>query len=413
MVERDPAVKRGRTTAPKKGSAPSSASPHASPPRSAQNDTGPERTRDPREVVKRFGQLAAIVEYSDDAIISKNLDGIITSWNNAATRILGYTADEIIGKSVLTLIPEHLHSDEPIILGKIRTGERIEHFETVRLTKSGDLLDVSLTVSPVKDENGVIVGASKILRDISAQKRLERSLLQAEKIAATGRMAATIAHEINNPLEAVVNLLYLLRPMITDPDGIAYLSAAEAELARVSHIAKQTLGYYREYDAPTTISLSDLAEHVMKIYAPRCSASGIRLENDVTPTHKISLRRGEILQVISNLVTNAIYAMPNGGLLRISLHNTDGPEKGVSLSIQDTGVGIPAENLSRIFEAFFTTRVTVGTGIGLFVARQFVRGHGGDITVQSSVDPGSHGTAATVFLPLLTSCEVAPQTIPN
>jgi len=172
-----------------------------------------------QDSAKRLGELAAIVASSDDVILSKDLNGTITSWNQAATRIFGYTADEMIGASILKLIPEHLHSDEKTILESVRAGRRVEHFETVRLTKGGQLVDVSLTVSPVRDEHGKVIGASKILRDISGRKRLEKSLLQAEKIAATGRMAATIAHEINNPLEAVVNLLYLLRPKIADPES--------------------------------------------------------------------------------------------------------------------------------------------------------------------------------------------------
>ena len=172
-----------------------------------------------RESAKRLSELAAIVASSDDVILSKDLDGIITSWNDAATRVFGYNADEMIGTSILKLIPEHLHSDEKTIIENIRAGRRVEHFETVRLTKGGELIDVSLTVSPVKDAQGRVIGASKILRDISTRKRMEQSLLQAEKIAATGRMAATIAHEINNPLEAVMNLLFLLRPKITDEEG--------------------------------------------------------------------------------------------------------------------------------------------------------------------------------------------------
>ena len=175
-----------------------------------------ERTR---ENAKRLAELAAIVASSDDVILSKDLNGTITSWNDAATRVLGYSADEMIGASILKLIPEHLHSDEKTIIENIRAGRRIEHFETVRLAKDGRLVDVSLTVSPLKDEEGRVIGASKILRHISGRKRMEQSLLQAEKIAATGRMAATIAHEVNNPLEAVMNLLYLLRAKITDDEG--------------------------------------------------------------------------------------------------------------------------------------------------------------------------------------------------
>ncbi len=357
---------------------------------------------------KRLGELAAIVEGSDDAIISKDLNGVITSWNKAAQRILGYTADEIIGKSILTLIPEHLHGDEPVIISKISAGERIEHFDTIRRTKSGELLEVSLTISPVRDSSGRIVGASKILRDISSRKRIENSLMQAEKIAATGRMAATIAHEINNPLEAVLNLLYLLRPLVND-EGKAYLSTAEIELNRVAHIAKQTLGYYREHTSALSVSVAQLAEHAISVYSPRCSAYGISIDRCIDSSTKVVLRRGEMMQVISNLLANAIYAMGDGGRLSVCVSDVHQPATGVLLSVEDNGVGIPPENLQKVFEAFFTTRMTIGTGIGLFVAKQFVEGHGGKIWIESSTDPEKHGTKVYVFLPLHTFYEENPE----
>jgi PAS domain S-box-containing protein len=356
-----------------------------------------------RDSSKRLGELAAIVESSDDVIISKDLNGIITSWNSAAARVFGYSADEMIGASILKLIPEHLHSDEKTIIESIRAGRRIEHFETVRLTKSGQLLDVSLTISPVKDEQGRVIGASKILRDVSGRRQIEQALLQAEKIAATGRMAATIAHEINNPLEAVTNLLYLLRPMITDPVGINHLRAAEDELGRVSHIAKQTLGYYREHASASRASLAEIALHAITIYEPRCTAAGIEIRHALDSSRKIVLRRGEMLQTVSNLIANSIYAMPTGGVLSISVEDTQGPPDGVVLFIKDDGVGIPVDVLPRVFEAFFTTRSTVGTGIGLFVAKQFVEGHGGQIQIESRNEAENHGTTIRVFLPISTA----------
>ncbi len=352
---------------------------------------------------KHVGELAAIVESSDDVILSKDLNGIITSWNSAATRVFGYSADEMIGSSILKLIPEHLRSDEKTILESIRAGKRVEHFETLRLTKSGQLLDVSLTVSPVKDGQGKVIGASKILRDISGRRRIEQSLLQAEKIAATGRMAATIAHEINNPLEAVTNLLYLLRPMITDPAGIDYLSSAEDELGRVSHIAKQTLGYYREHASAKRASLSEIVLHAILIYEPRCLAASIQMRKSINSSREIMLRRGEMMQVISNLIVNSIYAMPTGGILSISVDDTQGSPDGIVLSVEDNGVGIPDDVLPRVFDAFFTTRNTVGTGIGLFVAKQFIEGHGGRIAIESRNKAEDHGTTVRVFLPISTA----------
>jgi PAS domain S-box-containing protein len=358
---------------------------------------------DARESAKRLSELAAIVASSDDVILSKDLDGTITSWNDAATRVLGYKADEMIGTSILRLIPKHLHSDEKTIIENIRAGRRVEHFETVRLTKGGELIDVSLTVSPVKDAEGRVIGASKILRDISTRKRMERSLLQAEKIAATGRMAATIAHEINNPLEAVVNLLYLVRPKITDEEGLNYLTTAESELGRVSHIAKQTLGYYREQAAASLASPAEIAQHAIAIYEPRCTAAGITIEKSLMSSRKVVLRRGEMMQVISNVIANAIYAMPDGGTLSISVSDTTTPADGVAMNIADNGEGIAPDVLPNVFDAFFTTRATVGTGIGLFIAKNFVEGHGGHISIESHTRPEKHGTAVRIFLPLHTA----------
>ncbi len=358
-----------------------------------------------RENAKRLGELAAIVASSDDVILSKDLNGIITSWNDAATRVFGYSPEEMIGASILKLIPEHLHSDETTILENIRAGRRIEHFETVRRAKDGRLIDVSLTISPIKDEEGRVIGASKILRDVSSRKRIEQSLLQAEKIAATGRMAATIAHEVNNPLEAVMNLLYLLRAKITDDEGRGFLATAEDELRRVSHIAKQTLGYYREYAAASLASVGDIAEHALTIYEPRCAAACITIRKSIGSSTKIVLRRGEMMQVISNLIVNSIYAMPHGGTLSISVCDVSSTGNGVVLTVEDDGVGIGPKDLPKVFDAFFTTRTTVGTGIGLFVAKQFVEGHGGRISIESDSEPEKHGTTVRVFLPLHTAYE--------
>jgi PAS domain S-box-containing protein len=361
-----------------------------------------ERTR---ESAKRLGELAAIVASSDDVIVSKDLNGTITSWNDAATRVFGYSADEMIGTSILKLIPEHLHSDEKTIIESVRAGRRVEHFETVRLAKDGRLVEVSLTVSPIKDEEGRVIGASKILRDVSSRKRMEKSLLQAEKMAATGRMAATIAHEVNNPLAAMMNLLYLLRPKITDDEGRNFLATAEEELGRVSHIAKQTLGYYREHAAASLASVSEIVEHALTIYEPRCTAADIAVRRSIGPSTKIVLRRGEIMQVVSNLIANSIYAMPRGGTLSLSVSDASSTGDGVVLIVEDDGVGIAPTDLPKVFDAFFTTRATVGTGIGLFVAKQFVEGHGGRISIESICESDRHGTTIRIFLPLHTTYE--------
>ena len=360
---------------------------------------------------KRLGELAAIVESSDDVILSMDLNGIITSWNAAATRFFGYSADEMIGASILRLIPEDIQSDEETIMENIRAGRRVEPFETVRRSKSGQLLNVSLSVSPIRDKHGRFVGASKIMRDISTRKRIEQALLQAEKIAATGRMAATIAHEINNPLEAMMNLMYLLRPMIADPAGIGYFKSVETELGRVSHIAKQTLGYYREQAAASNASIGEIVLQTITIYEPRCTATGIEIKKTINSSRKIVLRRGEMMQVVSNLIMNSIYAMQAGGVLSISVEDAAEPPDGIVLTLQDDGVGIAEADMPRVFEAFFTTRTTVGTGIGLFVAKQFVEGHGGRIEIESRQNGEDHGTTVRVFLPISTAYDCSGDSV--
>jgi signal transduction histidine kinase len=166
-----------------------------------------------------------------------------------------------------------------------------------------------------------VVSRKKILRDIFTRKRLEQVLLQAEKIAATGRMAATIAHEINDPLEAVMNLMYLLRPMIADPAGISYFQSVETELGRVAHIAKQTLGYYLEHAAASSAAIGDTVLHAITIYEPRCTATGIEIKKAINSSRKIVLRRGEMMQVVSYLIMNSIYPMQAGGVLSISVED--------------------------------------------------------------------------------------------
>jgi PAS domain S-box-containing protein len=346
-------------------------------------------------------RLAAIVESADDAIISKDLTGKITSWNEGARRTFGYTAEQIVGQQILRLIPKELHYEEDEILGKLRRGERIDHYETTRIRSDGERIEVSVTISPIRDETGKVIGASKIARDISDRKRIERRLVQSEKLAATGRMAAAIAHEINNPLEGLINLVYLARKSVApDEKTHGYLLSAEEELERVSHIARQTLGYYRDTALPTETYLHDLIKNVLAVYNSKLIAAGISAELHFNDLQKILISKGEILQVFSNVIANAIDAMRSGGTLSISTRNLmSSAGNGIQVTIRDNGVGIPQEHLPQIFEPFFSTKGNLGTGIGLWIAKQLVDKRGGQLSVASSDASGNSGTTVTVFLP--------------
>lgn len=345
--------------------------------------------------------LAAIIDSSEDAIISKDLTGIITSWNKAAHRMYGYTAEEIVGQSILRLIPEELHFEEDEILRKLKTGQRLEHYETIRVTKAGKRIEVSLTISPVKDSAGRVIGSSKIVRDITARKQMERSLIQSEKLAAAGRMAATVAHEINNPLEAVLNLIFLARGSCDqNSETDAYLEAAEKELERVSHIARQTLGFYRDTGTPVDVIVDELLKNVLAVYRSKLTSKSISVKYQFDSQRRLTASRGELLQVFSNIIANAIDALDPGGSLEIETKEVaDAGTAGIQIVIRDEGSGIEAEHLGRIFEPFFTTKEQHGTGIGLWVAKQLVDKRGGRIQITSRTEAGDSGTEVCIFLP--------------
>lgn len=348
---------------------------------------------------RRQALLAAIVDSTDDAIVSKDLTGVILTWNDAAAQMFGYSADEIIGKNIRCLIPEELQHEEDVILSKIGAGERISHYETIRVKKGGERFDVSITISPLMDRAGKIIGASKIARDITERKRLEKQLIQSEKLAATGRMAATVAHEINNPLDAVLNLLYLAHKSGSLAEVRSFVSVAERELEHVAQIARQALGYYRDDGKPTPVAVQELIENILAVYQGKLTSAGIATECKFDDHPPLWGSRTELLQIFSNIVANAIDAMPQGGVLRIQTKRLLQPD-GVEIQFTDSGVGIRKDELAKVFEAFFTTKGNMGTGIGLWVVKQLIEKRGGRVNLISKTDTPARGTTVSIFLPL-------------
>ncbi|HXB22593.1 MAG TPA: PAS domain S-box protein [Candidatus Solibacter sp.] len=348
-------------------------------------------------------QLAAIVQSADDAIVSKDLNGVVTSWNRAAERIFGYRAEEIVGRSILLIIPPELQHQEPSILAKIRAGERIEHFETVRLRKDGERLNVSLTISPVKDHRGKIIGVAKIVRNITQQKKLEEALHTSEKLAAVGRLAATVAHEINNPLEAVTNFIYLAKQQPELPDRLKnYLERADRELGRVSHIAQQTLGFYRDSSQPVELVVANAVEVVLIVYESRFKYKALKIEKRIQPDLTIWTLQGELKQILSNLIANAIDASREGGKIvicaRASRHFQSG-RAGIRITVADDGAGISPESKQKLFTPFFTTKKEVGTGLGLWITKDLLEKKGGHIRFRSQTGRKS-GTVMSLFIPV-------------
>jgi PAS domain S-box-containing protein len=365
--------------------------------------------RTTEEIGAYRARLAAIIDSSEDAIIAKDLDGTITAWNQGAERMYGYTPEEMIGQNIsrLSESPEEI----PKIMARIKRGERITHHEAVRVTKDGRRLQVSVSISPLRNPAGEIVGASAIARDISEQKRAEEHLRQAQKMEAVGRLAGGLAHDFNNILGIVNACTELLQSRIERVPGSApYLGNIRKAVERGTSLTRQLLAFTRR--STLQVQLLDLNQHLPDVRKLIRPLMGDDVEVVVRPhceTAVIEMDPGQLDQILLNLAVNARDAMPKGGkfLLETSLIQTDEvfmaqhpPMKAgkyVVLAVSDTGSGMDPGTLSRIFEPFFTTKeVGKGTGLGLATVYAIVQQMSGYIWVYSEV--GS-GTTFKLYLP--------------
>ena len=359
-----------------------------------------QKTRAELRAERTMREMAAIVECSDDAIFSTSTDGIITSWNRGAERLYGYRAEEAVGAPVLLLSPPERRGESERNRHVLNQGGRLESHQTERMRKDGTRVPILLTVSPLRNAKGKIVGASAVARDISAQKQSEEAMRRSEKLATAGRLAASVAHEINNPLEAVLNLLYLAR---NDPSQVeTYLSMAEDEVNRVARLAQQTLGFVRDTNAPSRLNPAKIMDEILLLYSPKLESKRILVSRRYSTSCEIDGYSGELRQLLANLLVNAVDAMDSGGSLQVRVEagrEWSGGREGVRITVADNGSGIPSESLGRIFEPFYTTKKDTGTGLGLWVSRGIVQKHGGSIRVRSRVNGRRSGTVFSVFLP--------------
>src|SRR5580704_8643747 len=350
-------------------------------------------------------QMAAMVESSDDAIFTGDVHGIITSWNGGAERLYGYTTAEAIGMSVDTLGPAEHPEEIPGITKRVMRGEPIHH-TSERIRKDGARITVDISLSPIRNERGVVIGASSIAHDITAQRRSEEALRRNEKLATAGRLAAAVAHEINNPLEAVINLIYLARHRPSSQDQ--YLEMAEKEVLRVGAIAQQMLGFVRESSSPTPLNVAATLDDVLQLYLRQLNDKHIQVDKRYDDTVEIRGFASELRQLFSNLILNALDALDEGG--RLTLRVARGRDRsngnggaasvtGARISIADNGTGIQHSDLIRIFEPFYSTKGESGTGLGLWLSHGIVQKHEGNIRVRSRTTEESSGTVFSIFLP--------------
>ena len=363
--------------------------------------------------------LAKIVDSSDDAIVSKDLNGTITSWNAAAERMFGYTADEAIGRSIRIIIPQDRQPEEDFVLSQIRAGQAVSHYETIRQRKDGATLPVSLTVSPIYDDRGVVIGASKIARDISERVRLLAAAQeQARENARLYREAreadrlkdeflAVLSHELRTPLGAVVGYARLLRGgLLTGEKAERGLETLERNAASLAQIIEDVLDISRIVSGNLrldvqAVELPLLVHNAIATVQPAADAKGIRLQTMVdSRVGPVSGDPGRLQQVVWNLLSNAVKFTPKDGRVQVRIERINSL---VEIVVSDTGIGIRPEFLPHVFERFRqadagTTRKTGGLGLGLAIVRHIVEMHGGSVEAESG---GEHqGSTFRVRLPL-------------
>ena len=365
--------------------------------------------RKSRELRDSQIRLALIVDSSQDAIIGKNLDGIITQWNKGAQHMYGYSAQEMIGRSITVLCPEDRVDEIPGILDRIRQGERVEYFESVRVTKDGRRLNVSISVSPIHDAEGKVVGASAIARDITAQKKIEDQLRQSQKMEAVGRLAGGVAHDFNNLLGIVTACSELLRGRVDDK-SLEYIDNIREAATRGASLTRQLLAFSRRQ--PVQAQLLDLNQRLTEVSKLLNPLMGDDVEISLLPrseTAIVEADAGQLDQIVVNLAVNARDAMPHGGRLIIETGVYDFDEafarehpamtagRYVMMAISDNGVGMDEATRSRIFEPFFTTKeMGKGTGLGLATVYGIVKQSAGHVWVYSEPD---RGTTFKIYLP--------------
>ena len=334
-------------------------------------------------------RLAAIVESSDDAIVGKDLQGIVQSWNAGAERMFGYTSAEMVGQPITTILPPDRLDEEDHVLARIRAGESVSPFETVRRRKDGSLVDVSVSISPIRSAKGEIVGASKIARDVTEQKRLRLAAEEASR--AKDEFLATLSHELRTPLNTVLGYTQMLQSgAISGPDASRALEAIARNADVLTRLVNDVLDTSRIVTGKIALNLQEcdmgmLAGEAIASIRPAAQGKKLSLVTSVDPNLLVTGDPDRLRQVLWNLLTNAIKFSNENGTLTVSAAHEG---RSVRISVEDTGVGIAPESLPFIFQRFWqadatNTRSFGGLGLGLALVRTFVELHGGHVEARS------------------------------
>jgi PAS domain S-box-containing protein len=363
------------------------------------------RERHGRHVAEREEWFRATLTSLGDAVIATDRQGMVTFVNPIAEGLLRVKSAEATARpveEVFRIFGEYTHKPAENPVGRVLALGQVTGLanHTVLERSDGVLIPIEDSASPIRDDSGEIVGVVLVFRDASGARKTQELMRRTEKLAAAARLAATMAHEINNPLEAVGNLMYLVRVAPNLPEEVTgYLAMAEQELARVSLIARQTLGFYRETAEAGPVDVAGLVQSVLAMHENKLRAKEIRVDTRIEPCPAATALEGEIRQVVANLISNAADAVAPGGKIRVTLAQCKVPQ-GVQIVVEDDGPGIAAKDRQRLFEPFFTTKKDVGTGLGLWVSREIMTRHGGILDFEERYGAEGMRTAFIATLPL-------------
>jgi PAS domain S-box-containing protein len=358
-----------------------------------------ERTEELRRREEQSRTRADLLELATEAIMVRDLEGAIRFWNTGAENLYGWRCDEVIGCEMHSVLQTIFPTTRDEINAALRENKTWQG-NLIQKTKDGAEIVVACRKTMNHEGNAIL----EVSRDITAQLQAEEALRETEKLAAMGRVEGIIAHEINNPLAAITNTLYLVRnhPSLDDT-ARHFADVAEQELQRVSHITRQTLSFYRESKQPIAVNLTELLNDVLELQERVLQTSHIGVQKKYACTPVVQGFPVELRQIFLNLIGNAVQAMPGGGRLRVYVREaTDWAlqRRGTAISILDTGVGIKPEDAKRLFQPFFSTKSTKGTGLGLWISKGIVQKYDGSLTCRSYKGPAGCITCFRVFLPV-------------
>ena len=374
------------------------------------------------EAFRSEQRLRTTLSSIGDGVITCNADGLVEGMNPVAQSLTGWTESEAFGsrlEDVFYVIDESSRQRVEDPAAKVKRMDAVVGMESHSLLVRRDKSEIHINDSgaPIRDKSGALMGIVLVFRDVSLARKSQDALLANEKLAVAGRLAATIAHEIHNPLDSVSNLLFLMDGKCSPEESSEFLRLAKSEINRVTQISRAMLSLYREAKAPIPVDIKVILESILLLLESRFLTLGVHTVTQLPDGLVILGFPAELRQVFTNLLINAAEATGTGGVVRVIAEFTPSHQviegapgqPGVCIVVEDEGPGIPPDIREKLFQPFFTTKGEQGTGLGLWVSRGIISKHGGSISLESSTDPDDHGTTVSVFLASDPVLQVVPE----